>query len=591
MKLILETETCSDFLHEIQNACSSCLCIENIKRESFSYITLETEFSIEEVKGMYEKWMKTLWGRTAKFIPMIDGFIGYTKPLYQVFGGIASYGEGLWRSSVSSAVALVIEEDSLLAVEFDGYSDALERFVPTVIVTPFQMLYEITKNAPNRESSLIPIYFRGVNLFANYPAYITKSEIEYLSYHTIYTPFCTIIRNSLGVGNTVLLPFAVWEEIKEDSTNKDITDLLTKKEFWKNVLIRLASEDFFLLASEFDSMDISVEMKARILGQNSVRNSLNELETLKQEKLTHEMNIRTHIDDIVRLKATQRSTEDKIRTIRKNLIDMSSIKEIEEELTRVLQLPYVQKVAVEETTVFFELEPIQVDEGPILGGYTVEYNLKNNRLKIRNDVNPMSNHSGSTLAHPHVYQDDYICLGNYSDIFFRFQIGEYCVALEMLHEFLSTYNPDDEYGRRLILWDAKYTFEDLEVRGYIPYVESEYNEYYQEIYGRDLPQCNICPCCEQPMDYCECNRCYYCDSIIGYDCECERCELCNERVSDCGCERCYECNELITGDYIQNACECDRCPNEFSELVKDIDCTDCDEIDCEFYSGQQELAV
>jgi protocadherin alpha len=241
--------------------------------------------------------------------------------------------------------------------------------------------------------------------------------------------------------------------------------------------------------------------------------------------------------------------------------------------------------------------PIQIDDGPVLGGYSITYGVQDKNLSIHNNVNPIRDYG---LAHPHIYQDGEICFGNYSDIFFRFETGEYYVGLELLHEFLSTYNPEDEWGHRLIYWDAEYVFEDMRERGILNELTSEWDERYYNIYDEHLPCVNTCEDCGEPIERCECHRCQYCGrpeedcecwicpecgGEVGNDCNCDRCESCNELVGDCECERCDVCEELLDPyNSYSNHCECERCPDDYDIFV-DTDefgcCTECENWDCE----------
>jgi protocadherin alpha len=378
---------------------------------------------------------------------------------------------------------------------------------------------------------------------------------------------------------------------------KNIYEALKEEVFWTRVLIPLATIDFETLESELENQETPLSIQLRMFKIQAQSALQQEIEGLQASKKDSQEKVNSYIRAITDQKLNVHRLEETIREktsiFEKGLVARS----LEDEFKRILSLPYIEGVSFVGADMVITTGPIQIDDGPILGGYTITYGVKDKNLMIRNNVNPIRYYG---LAHPHIYQDGEICFGNYSDIFFRFETGEYYVGLELLHEFLSTYNPEDEWGQRLIHWDAKYVFEDMRERGILNELDSEWDERYYSIYYEHLPSVNVCEDCGEPLEDCECHRCQYCNRHeddcecwicpecgceVGNDCRCDRCENCNELVGDCECERCDECGELLDPhNHFSNHCECERCPDDYDIFVDTDDegcCTECENWDCD----------
>lgn len=226
------------------------------------------------------------------------------------------------------------------------------------------------------------------------------------------------------------------------------------------------------------------------------------------------------------------------------------VDEVIQSFIDIRRLPYVTDITPKQDGIEVKTTPIRVDDIADLGGYTIYLDSKRVKIAITNDENPINGY-----AHPHVQQGDEACFGNWSDIYEHLATGEYYVVIEMLHEFLSSYNMEDDWGRHIFWWNAEAAikaFVDADVKWNIP---REYDNIYYDLYEEHLVDVETCSYCGEVYD----------------ECTCTFCERCDERIEDCNCERCPDCNELIEPHYMN--CECNRC-DECGELVEDCTCPD-----------------
>lgn len=505
--------------------------------------------------------------------------------------------EAIWKDAVTDTVEN-LSYDAPFVVEFNPVAYAMKRNVPTVTLTG----KEVWQNNGERTAVYdhVPIVFRNMAGLVYVPSSIEKPEaLSFVALNPdecIITPFCVIKKNEKGFGNTVFLRNIMFSSM-ESPGMKTIFDVLKEEIFWTKVLMPLATEPFDKLKAELEKQETPIELQLKYFKLQSKKALQEEIHALKKQKEEAQLAMSSYIREITTKKLKivdlDESIRDKTRTLKKGLAS----KPVEEEFKRIFSLPYIEKVFFNGSKVEFTTKPIPIDEyGPVLGGYTITYDVLDKGLNIHNNVNP----SNMGLAHPHIYQDGDICFGNYSDVYFRFETGEFYVGLEILHEFLSTYNPEDEWGRRLIQWDARFVFEDMAERGLLELIESDYDNEYYALYDEHLPNAERCPECGELVEDCICNRCQYCGrdrddcecwicpecgGEVGNDCYCDRCENCQELIGDCECERCDECGELLDPhNRYYHHCECERCPEDYDILV-DTDeegvCAECEVFDCE----------
>jgi hypothetical protein len=609
------------------------IIIPNDARESFTYFVIDriyadkssnfnyTErssngtfacFEWEQEEITYE-YMKEAWkafteswdgGAEHAEYQLEDGSIvicpkdKFLSVFYGAFTDRYNTDESPWRDEVEKLVG-TLSFDTPFAMEFNPVAYNMKRNVPTIVLTG----RDVWRNNGERKtnSDFYPVVFRNMANLVYFTNYVEEAERLSFYYNEpdecIITPFCVIKRNAKGFGNTVLLRSISFNNV-EMLGGKNVYEILKEELFWTKILIPLATLDFATLKAELENQEVPMVIQLRYFKLQSQIALRSEIEQLVEGKKNVQSKVNDYIRAITDQKISIHKMEETIREKTSVLERGLAAKPLEDEFKRLIKLPYIEKVSFSGTNMVLTTKPIQIDDGPFLGGYTITYDISTKNLKVHNNVNPSRY---GDLAHPHIYQDGDICFGNYSDVFFRFETGEYYVGIELLHEFLSTYNPDDEWGRRLIWWDAEYVFEDMKARGILDYVEPDYDDHYYQIYGEHLPSMNLCPECGETEENCTCHRCQYCGrheddcecwicpecgGEVGNDCHCDRCESCNELVGDCECERCDECGELLDPyDQYSNHCTCERCPDDY-EIFVDTDelgcCTECENWDCEY---------
>jgi hypothetical protein len=501
-----------------------------------------------------------------------------------------------WRAKVTELVK-TFDAPLPFTVEFNGRDYNCIRYLPTVLLEPYNHWYNQGK--PQVISSTQIIAFnKAANVAYNASAFNPQFLycVEDAPNDFIALPWGMAWKNKNGVGNSVMICSNKFSIRKDPAVPKTIFDFLAEPIIWKKIILHMLFTPFDTLKAEFDNLEIPMNLQAKVFGLQNLATVRLELESLENEKKGHETRINEYIKNITSYKVAITDLEDKIAVKTKELTRKGNSKVFENQIKMLKTVPYLEKFVFEGDGISFYTKPIQInDDGPILGGYRIHYSLANKGLKIRNLGNPDTDYG---LAHPHIYQDGDICFGNYTDVFYRFETGEYYIALELLHEFLSSYNPEDEWGRRLIYWDAKWVFEDMKARGLMHKIDNRFEDYYYEVYGEYLHrevcddcgeamedcECDRCPHCNELYDNCECWTCPRCGELVEDGCRCERCDCCHELIGDCECERCDYCEELIDDVYYPH-CECERCPEyDFVIDPDDLpeDCENCTNADCEY---------
>ena len=121
--------------------------------------------------------------------------------------------------------------------------------------------------------------------------------------------------------------------------------------------------------------------------------------------------------------------------------------------------------------------------------YEVEINLQNSSVRIYGDTNEVDGY-----IHPHV--SDYIpCWGSIGGLIAKL-IGQVDLhgLFQLVHNFLTSYNPDDPY-LRIEKWDPDWVDED-ECSDYCVYCEE---------YGHDASHCAFCHYCDVCSEF-HCNE-------------------------------------------------------------------------------------
>lgn len=452
----------------------------------------------------------------------------------------------------------------------------------------------IPTNSGGNTPSFWPFMFRNMENIFTLNSIIDGPDLEAkiaaydIKEQPIITPAFYIFKNEKGLGNTILFRGDI--ESISASGQKTIQKALSEEIFWENVLIPILTEDFSSLKEEFYNQQISDGLKIRMFNISLHRFSLEETNILENDLTVLHLNLASHEKEVIDTKIAIAIKRQKIEEHRKMLEARLGGEKIKKEIQAILRLPYISDICFNGTKIVFTTEPIQIDDGPFLGGYEISYDVAINRMKIVNQVNPMHG-----CEHPHI-QRGVICYGNYSDIEMYFATGDFYVGIELMREFLSTYNAEDEWGDALIFWDAKYAFENIINLGSLNEVSEEYDEYYYDLFGKHLPSASICSACG--MIECECSTCDYCGNHaddcecwicpeclrkVGYDCNCTRCPKCEELLTDCDCERCNECDKLIDpyDEYPSDACTCERCIEDYFIYLDEDTCSECENWDCE----------
>jgi protocadherin alpha len=495
-----------------------------------------------------------------------------------------------WRNKVNETVN---QFDFLLpfVLEFNPKDCNFARYTPTVMLTPYGIWYNQGKPHISAGPQILAFNKAAVlayNQSQYNPAFLYEAQDHSGDYLTL--PFALVYENKRGLGNTVQMCSNKFYPTQTISKQKTIFDLLAEPTIWKRIIFHLLWTPLAQLKIESEQVVIPLSLQVKMFSFQNQSAIRQEIESLENNKGEMRRNIDAYIKEITNYKVKESLLEEQIIVKHKELARRASSKNFERELKNLKTLPYIKDFEFKGGGICFYTEPIQIDSGPTLGGYEIKYSMVDKSLKIRNVDNPHE-----SLAHPHIYQDGDICFGNYTDVFFRFETGEFYIGMQLLHEFLSSYNPEDEWGRRLIYWDAKFVFEDMKMRGLLHKLEGKWDSYYYDIYHEHMSSNNYCSSCELPLDECECDRCQYCQEftdncecwicyscgeLVEDGCGCERCASCQELIRDCGCERCENCEELTNTNY-SPCCECERCPDDDSLLDEDDErCLTCQNTDC-----------
>jgi hypothetical protein len=508
--------------------------------------------------------------------------------------------EVTWQNSVVELVES-IKPDTLFELEFNPTSYHLNRQMPTVVLTGREVWRNQGQPAILHSPAIIA-YEKYANL-AYFPYYMSNQRqlyyVDEKPANHIISPFCVVRKNKLGFGNTVVLNNIQFSSETMPGM-KTVFELLQEEFIWKNILFALATRDFEELRTIIENQEIPILLQAKAFRIQSQAGLLQEIVDLEARKSDTVKRIDEQIKYVTDLKIEADGFERQIEEKQKSIESNIASEKLEKEFEKVTSLPYIKSIGFTNAGMTLMTEPIQIDDGPTLGGYKIVYNPNGRVLSIFNEVNPAR--ADGLLAHPHIPQGGQPCFGNYTDIFFRFEKGEFYVGMELLHKFLSTYNPEDLWGRRLVYWDAPFFFRDMKERGLTRHIPERYDGQYYEETGEHLPHVRICAECGRPTRECECERCEIChnhpdectcwicpecgENVDAGNCTCDRCESCHELIGDCECNRCEICDGLLDryNEY-ENHCTCARCPEDYDYVVneeEDDECMACENFDCQY---------
>ena len=552
-------------------------------------IVILSGYSYIEVKNISYEDSITLWeGFTERFnIPAYEVLkisdeaiviITNTLTFINYYNSTEGMSIEKFISSIQDIPAMVVHEEP--------FSYFLNMHVLPTIYIPTQDEKSLEKD--------VEFSFRGLENLFYIPKYLSSSRAEALRglnclEQAIVTPLFYVLKNE-GIGNTVILRGHL--SLEESLGYKTIYEALQEELFWKRVLLPLATEDFDRLKEELYNTVLSTSLSIKKFSLSMHKYIIDEVKSLEASKASLEADIAVKENDIRYNKTLIEITKRNIQERKQSLNACISTTKLKEEIEAIRALPYISAITLADNSIVIETHPIQIDDGPILGGYEITYNVLNNYLSITNLINPMNG-----CHHPHIHGDIF-CWGNYSDVPVYFATGDFLVGTEMLHKFLSTYNVDDEWGDTLIFWDAEYAFKNIIDVGRLRDIDAEFDDYYYNIYGEHLPNCRRCPDCDELEENCTCHICEYCGESedyctcwicpecggkVDYSCECNRCPKCNELLEDCECERCKICGGLIDrwDEYPDDCCSCERCLEDYDKRIDEDTCSECEDWECE----------
>jgi hypothetical protein len=601
-RIVMPSDKLNDFSYIMRQKCLDKFGFtfyynDASSRDAYSFVTWD---NIDLPLSPVREWYLEKYPESKIYHQTEDSLVFYDEEKI-VYVGDYSAGnfserelESIWREKMQELLA-TIEVPSLTTIQMGSHCSSTHRMTPTILLAGRNVW---TNNGEPRPNNLVQVvaYKNTASLvyFQNWYPGTGLYDVQDYPHHYIVTPLCVICDNTKygGVGNTIIITSSSYSTL-EDVTLKSLYQTLLDKVMWDKILIPMLQEDFETLKTQFEQQAIPLPLQIKLYKYQMQLGAQTELDELIKLKELQIKDIETYIKEITKRKVNISTYEEKIVEKQKEILKRFSTKKLEGDIRRLKKLPYIKSFEFTTDGICFYTEPIQVDDGPFLGGYKIQFITGSKKLKIENLVNPMS--MGS-LAHPHIPQNGTPCFGNYTDIYFRFETGDYYIGIELLHEFLSTYNPDDEWGRRLIYWDAKFVFEDMKERDILWKCGREWDRYYEQVYGTSLRDeercvhcgeyqsdcsCDRCAYCEELTDNCECWICYSCGLLVEDGCNCARCESCNELIRDCGCDRCEDCGEL-TNVHAYTHCECERCP-EYDFILEEDDerCLECEIYDCE----------
>jgi len=613
MQIFLPTSEREDFQYFLQEKTEVTHYVAFYRTNNGVY----SQLAWDDVTLTYDK-VKEFWAeydtRNRAIYSLEDGFVISAaedeKFTHFFYGNLT--GSGLSRKesdfTVDAAVCVSkLEVDFPLAVEFNPSNYYMIRNVPTIIL----LGREVWRNQGQYALVNSPqgVAFRNLaNLVFMPNSMVTMESLYFIQENRancIVLPFCVIRKNELGFGNTILLNSVMFSE-DTMSGIKSIFELLKEDFFWKKLLIPLAFTDFETLKTELENQEIPLALQAKAFILQSKNGLLLDIKTLNEANAIISEEISELITEITDKKLTIDRGEQQIAEKQKEFESALSSTKLEDEFKKVETLPYVTKLTFTSEGMAVYTEPIQIDNGPFLGGYKIVYNPATRKLAIFNEVNPVT--KDGLLAHPHVPQGGLPCFGNYSDIFFRFGTGEFYVAIEELYRFLGAYNPEDTWGRRMLYWDDEFYYKDMKERELLHLLGDAHDRRYHEITGEHLPciticsecgepartcACNICEVCQRPEDECECWICTRCGgNIDNGDCYCDRCDQCHELDENCECDRCEDCEGLLDYNHygLNGACECPRCPDNYDHRIdedEDETCMECREWECQYNQNNE----
>lgn len=293
--------------------------------------------------------------------------------------------------------------------------------------------------------------------------------------------------------------------------------VVSRREFWEKFIIPAIANLRNNRTSGITTVPKTVPQIVEYLGLEQMMKKYNEIKSLSARDAEIKSVIRLRIKEVSVLS----KESEEICTNLVSLNDYVAQKQFKNEpitieLANVMALPYVTGITMEEKMIIVNTDKIKIfdDDALELGPYKIKMSFSN-VITIENIGNP-----AHSYAHPHCPQNSEPCFGNFSDIYRHLDKKEYYTVVEMLHVFLSTFNPGDEWGAHMLWWDETATIKHYVEEGYDNRIPGRFNDLYYALTGKCL-RGYVPPITESSIDEDHDDWCYECDNPYS-ECTCER---------------------------------------------------------------------
>jgi hypothetical protein len=287
---------------------------------------------------------------------------------------------------------------------------------------------------------------------------------------------------------------------QSDMAELELYKILMSKETWETFILPLVENPEEVTVLSLGDVPDSI-MYNRIIVQ--ARKLMTDRRAkLQGERSINQDNINAYIRSITECKIRMDSLQAELLSVDTQLARINA-DSLLAEIRAVKDLDYVTGLTFSNRCITVTTEPILVDGIVPIGGYEIQLHPWDSAIRITNTVNPKNG-----FDHPHVSGHN-PCWGNYTDIYYHLSKFEFTVVMELLHNYLSSWNYEDLWGRNLVWWDAKYFFEFMTEMDYMDNLSYELDTYYTEVHsGEHMPQwlAVYCPDCGQYIPECTCSH-------------------------------------------------------------------------------------
>lgn len=290
-----------------------------------------------------------------------------------------------------------------------------------------------------------------------------------------------------------------YETATEDSyfNGMELSTQIMKPEFWNNFILPMVVSPELLRSITNGPLPDDLMLRKLVV-------------RCRKDLLDRQKNLKTHMD------ALRADIEQYIKHVTNFKINLDNdtldLSNVEKQLTNVsadsiLQqfhateaLDYVDKVAFVGDTITVRTHEINIDGIVPIGPFDLVLYPWATQIKIYNKNNPKNG-----FDHPHV-RGGSPCWGNYTDIYYHLSKFELVTVVELLYNYLSSWNYEDTWGHNLVWWDAEYFFDFMEEVDYLRSIPTDHDARFFEIRGEHLPQWLdiYCPNCNRYRQECTC---------------------------------------------------------------------------------------